>query len=417
MRFREFHRNIKIRIAETFLSRFAGGMIFPFMTIYLASHFGARTAGLLLLINVGAGIAVSFIGGYLSDTYGRKKIMAGAETARLAAYIIMLISNSPLYQAPLITFFMMTVNSISWGLSGPANQAMLIDVSTPEQRRLMYSVTYWANNLSIAIGGILGGFLFKDYLFELFMALVLLEIAVVWMVIFLMEESHAGSVRKIAPAEHIFQLIASYKTVVKDHLFIRFVLAGVLISSMEFQLTNYTGIRLSNVMESQYFFSWKIDGLAMMGFLRSENTILVVIMVLFASKWSSIFNDKTTLIISCFLFTIGYGVLSYSTDIWVLVLFMVILTIGEVFRVPVEQSYTASIPPENARSAYMAVKGLNYNLAMLIASLTVTLGSFVPPLFMTVLITSAGLIGILIYSKIIPGLEDRKTHMEAGKSM
>lgn len=60
-----------------------------------------------------------------------------------------------------------------WGSSGlinPAGEAMLIDVSTPENRSFMYSVSYWANNLSIMIG-IMVGVVFVDYLFPLLVVL------------------------------------------------------------------------------------------------------------------------------------------------------------------------------------------------------------------------------------------------------
>lgn len=88
---------------------------------------------------------------------------------------------------------------------------------------------------------------------------------------------------------------------------------------------------------------------------------------------------------------------------------MILLTIGEVFRVPVEQSYMASIPPDHAQSSYMAVHGLEYNLSMVIASFTVTLGSFLSSLTMAILITAIGLAGTLIYAAIIPGLEKRRS--------
>lgn len=407
MRFRDFHKNIKIRIIETFTSRFVGGMIFPFMTIYLAQHFGAKSTGLLLLITVFIGIANSFLGGYLSDQFGRKKVMLCAEIARLTAFIIMMLCNSPFFVSPLVTFMMMVVNSISWGLAGPANDAMLIDVSTPEQRKMMYSITYWANNLSIAIGGILGVLLFQHYLFELFIALCVVECEVVILVAFFIEESHIGHAKALGFAKHLAQLFSNYHTVFQDKLFVLFVLAGVLVFSMELQLTNYIGIRLSRDMPTQTVLFWPVNGLTMMGFLRSENTILVALLVLFVSKLSGVMKDKTTLIFSCTLFSIGYGVLSYANNIWLLIGFMIVLTIGEVFRVPVEQSYTAAIPPDSARSTYMAINGLKYNTAMLIASLTITIGSFLPTLATSLIITGIGLTGTLIYYLIIPSLEDR----------
>ncbi|MGP4082589.1 MDR family MFS transporter [Pseudalkalibacillus sp. R45] len=408
MRFRDFHKNIKIRIVETFMSGFVGSMIFPFMSIYLAVHFGTKMAGLLLLFNVFIGLGNNFIGGYFAEQFGRKKIMLFAEIFRFVAFFIMMICNSPWFFSPIITFMMMTVNSICWGLARPANQAMLIDVSTPEQRKLMYSITFWASNLSIAIGGILGAFLFRDYLFELFLALSFVTAIIVVLVAFFISESYAPVSTVLTPQEHVLQLFSSYQKVLQDRLFVLYVIAGVLILSMEFQLMNYVGIRLSEEMPTQQFLFWNIDGVQAMGFLRSENTILVVLMALFATRLIEPFKDKSVLVWSCFFFTIGYGVIAYSNNMTLLLIMMVVLTVGEVCRVPIEQSYMASIPPKDARSSYMAFDGLKYNLAMFIVSITVTLGAILPTVVMAILITAIGLTGTLIYFFISPGLDARK---------
>ncbi|WP_257348746.1 MDR family MFS transporter [Pseudalkalibacillus decolorationis] len=415
MRFRDFHRNIKVRIIESFMSRFVGSMIFPFMAIYLAFHFGAKVAGMLLLVNVFVGIGITFIGGYFADQFGRKKIMLFAEVLRLLAFTTMMICNSPWFNEPLITFFMMTVNSICWGLAGPANQAMLIDVSSPDQRKLMYSITYWANNLSIAIGGIIGAFLFKDYLFELFLALSVVTAVVVVLIAFFIDESYAPVESNLTATGHVLQLFSNYKRVLHDRLFVMFVLAGVLILSLEFHLTNYIGIRLTDEMPTQQFLWWDIDGVRMMGFLRSENTILVALLMLFVTKLTDSFKDKTVLVTSCFVYTICNGVLAYSNSIWILFVMMAVLTIMEVFRVPVEQSYMASIPPDDARSSYMAFNGLKFNLSMLIASVTVTLGAILPSSVMAIFITLTGLAGTLIYYLIAPQLDVRKNEIEMKK--
>ncbi|KUP09342.1 MFS transporter [Bacillus coahuilensis m2-6] len=407
MKFRDFHRNIKIRILESFLSSSVGSMIFPFMAIYLSYHFGAKLTGILLLVNVFIGIGVTFIGGYFSDQYGRKKIILLAEILRFVAFFIMMLSNSPWLQLPLLTFFMMTLNSVCWGLAGPANQAMLIDVSTPDQRKLMYSITYWANNVSIAIGGILGAFLFKDYLFELFLALTTVTGVIVFMIIFFIEESYKPTIVKRKATEHVTLLFKGYQSVWQDRLFVLYVLAGVCILSMEFQLTNYTGIRLSETMPTQSFLGLEIDGVKMMGYLRSENTILVAIIALFAVKLTSNMNDRFVLVASCLTFTIGYGFISYSNNILLLVIMMAVLTIGEVTRVPVEQSYIANIPPYDARSSYMAFNGLKFNLAMLISAITVFLGAYLSTLTMSILITMVGLTGTFIYFIILPLLDKR----------
>ena len=412
MRFKDFHKNIKIRIVETFMSRFIGSMIFPFMSIYLAVHFGAKVAGLLLLINVFVGIGINFLGGYFADQFGRKRIMLMAESLRFLAFFTMMVCNSPWFESATVTFAMMTVNSICWGLAGPANQAMMIDVSTPPQRKLMYSITYWANNLSIAIGGIIGAFLFKDYLFELFLALSVASAVTALLVAFFIDESYSPIDSDMTPTQHVGKLISNYRTVLHDRLFVLFTIAGVLILSMEFQLTNYIGIRLSEEMPSQPFLYWEINGVQTMGILRSENTIMVVILMLFITKIPHNFKDRTILVWSCFFFSIGYAALAYSNNVFILFVMMGILTIGEVFRVPVEQSYMAAIPPDDARSSYMAFNGLKFNLSMLIASSTVTLGAIFSSSVMAGIILAIGLTGTVILKVISPELDKRRNDVE-----
>ena len=73
--FMQFHRTIKIRIIESFLSSAVSNMIFPFMAIYLSAHFGITITGILLLINVFIGVIISFFGGYISDSFGRKSYL------------------------------------------------------------------------------------------------------------------------------------------------------------------------------------------------------------------------------------------------------------------------------------------------------------------------------------------------------
>ena len=408
MNFFQFHRTIKIRIIETFLSSAVGSMVFPFMAIYLSFHFGLKTAGLLLLINVFVGIAINFFGGYFSDTFGRKKIIVVAESMRFLAFSTMMICNSPWLTAPLITFFMMTVNSVCWGLAGPANQAMLIDVSKPEERKTIYTIIYWANNLSIAIGGIAGGFLFKEHLFELLLALSVTTLITWFLITFVIHESYIpASTKEVRPADHARKLISNYKEVFSDRVFVLFVLAGVLVLSMEFQLTNYIGVRLADDFPLQSLFGFEFSGIEMTGFLRTENTILVVFLALFATRMIANLNDRTVLLTSCLVFVAGYTIISYTNNLWLLFAAMLFATIGEVLRVPVQQNYLANLPPEHARSSYLAVNGLTYNIGNLICSITITLSAYLPKLGTTIFIAIIGFLGVLIFARILPALDER----------
>ncbi len=388
-------------------------MIFPFMAIYLAHYMGVKVTGILLFLNIIIGIIAGFYGGHYADRRGRKQIMVFAEIMMLLAFIIMAFANSPWYHSAWLTFAMMTINSICWGLSAPAGDAMLIDVSTPEQRKLMYSITYWSSNLSVAIGGILGALLFNTHLFELLIALVIVSLFSVLLIVFYISESYVPSKEKMQERfsfSHIFQ---SYKNVWSDRLFILFVLAGSLEWSMEQQLTNYIGIHMSQTIHDESFLFWKINGIEMLGILRTENTLLVVMTSFIAVKLIQRFRDRTVMLTGVFLYIGGYAILSFSQNLWSMVIIMFILTVGEVSRVPIEQSFRASLPPKHARSSYLAFSSMQFQFASIIASLTVTLSAFVSSSVVAIFITAIGLTSWLILYRIMPELEKRKRVRES----
>ncbi|WP_449622318.1 MFS transporter [Robertmurraya sp. Marseille-Q9965] len=220
MGFFQFHRTIKVRIIESFLSTAIGSMIFPFMAIYLAEYFSMKTTGLLMLLNVLIGIVMNLFGGYFSDSFGRKKLIVFAEFFRFIAFITMTLCNSPWLFSPLITVGMLIIHTICSALTGPANQAMLIDISKTHERKLMYTIMYWANNLSIAIGGILGGLLFKSHLFGLFLALSISSLIVLLLITFFIDESYVpANTKRRRAVEHVVHMFSSYLNVFRDKNF------------------------------------------------------------------------------------------------------------------------------------------------------------------------------------------------------
>jgi MFS transporter, DHA1 family, multidrug resistance protein B len=411
-RFRDYHINVKVRIAQIFLSDMVAGAIFPFLAIYFASFFGAKITGILLLINVIVGMIVGLYGGYYADRVGRKKLMVVAGVIRMAAFIVMALVNSPLHTSPEITFLMALLVFASFGLDGPAADAMIIDITKPKERKGVYALLYWSFNLAFAVGGILGALTFKNFLFELLLALAISSILSNILVIFVIKETiqNPDTTKQKKVLRSMFR---SYKEVAGDKVFIYFVLAGLLLQSLENNLENYIGVRLNNEMPTQSLFTMDVTGVEMLGFLKSENTIIVVILTVFITKWVSKMREDLTFLSSILIFTVGYVAVSYFNNIWLLFIFMAVATIGELMRVPIQSDFLASIPTDDKRSSYMAVNGMVFNGSMMLSSLFITLSAFLNKEMMSLLILGCGIISMVIIKRILPDLKARRAAQEA----
>ncbi|MEM5627509.1 MFS transporter [Bacillus wiedmannii] len=158
MKFTELHPNIRIRICIDFVQRIFNNMIIPFMAIYLTTHFGLKIAGILMMLAILTGILTSFYGSYYSDIKGRKRVLLIAEAINSIIFISMAIFNSDWILSPMITYILYIIHNVVAYSATPAAEAMLIDVSTPEVRKYVYSISYWVVNLAFGIGSIMGAF-------------------------------------------------------------------------------------------------------------------------------------------------------------------------------------------------------------------------------------------------------------------
>lgn len=423
MKLLSLHPNIRIRVIESFISSFASNMIFPFMAIYFTERFGVTTTGFLSTITVVSGLLAGLYGGYYADRIGRKKLMMLGESLRFVAFLVMMLANSPLLDArgltpSIITFIMMILNTVCWGLSGPASEAMVIDVTLPEDRTYIYGLFYWINNLSIAIGGILGAFLFSTHRFTLFVFLTSVSLVSVLLVTFFIKESYfparthpeTDSTLAVKPTRFSLQVLGdlfkNYQLVLRDRMFVYYLLGCVLSVAIEFQMSGYIGVRLAHEMPKQILnmgshLSISFDGIRILGILRTENTLLVVLFATAVTLLMSRYSRRLALFGGLFLYTLGYSVIGFSNQPLLLVFAMLIATIGELMNTPIKQAMLGDLAPDHARSSYLAASGLIYQLANLMASLGISLGAIVPSYGMSFLYLCMGLTSMFLFRALL----------------
>lgn len=398
-------------------------MIFPFMAIYFTRELNAAYAGVLLLIQVILQFLVSLYGGFLADALGRKKMMVIGEWMKAAAFLGMILANSPWYTSPWFTFAMLLVMSTATGFINPAADAMMIDVSTKENRALMYSINYWAVNMSLMLGLSVGGWFFTTHFFELLIVLLIISLLTLSMTVMLIKETNPPASREGSRNSFgLKPLLLSYKTVIRDFPFALFTLGGIAILSIEFQRNNFISVRLEKEFGDKVFsllggLQLTLDGVKVLSLLTVINTLMIVIFTAFVAKWLKNKHEQSIMYAGFLLFGAGYSILAFSNSLAILAFAVVILSIGELLYVPTRQSVLADIVDDTRRGAYMAVNGLIFQGGKIFGVLGIMAGDKMGGTGMAILYLILAILGILfshlaIFQRNKPG--EREVISKAG---
>ncbi|HBM4257628.1 TPA: MFS transporter [Listeria innocua] len=380
--FKELHPNIRARILIQFLSKIIGSMIFPFMAIYFSMEINSKVAGILLMINVLAQFLAGMYGGHLADIIGRKKLMVAGELLKVFAFLGMVLCNSPIFHSPWITFVMLLLIGVAQGLINPAGEAMLIDVSTPENRSFMYSVSYWANNLSMMIGIIVGGWFFVDYLFLLLVVLFIMSFVTAWLTISLISETLKQKAVLEKGSYGLVGMLKNYGQVLHDYRFLLYTIGGIAVMSIEFQRSNYISVRLAEDFQALLVHfgplgNITLNGVQIVSVLTAVNTLFIVLFTVPVARFVTKRAQQPIMYVGFTLFAIGFAVCAFANNLSVLLLATAVLSIGELLYVPTRQTILAAIVDDDRRGAYMAFNGIIFQIGKMIGSVSLVFAPFI----------------------------------------
>jgi DHA1 family multidrug resistance protein B-like MFS transporter len=419
------HPNVRLRLAVQFAATASSSMVGPFMAIYFVSLVGlATTAWMVIAVTVSA-IVGGLVGGALSDRLGRRRWLVVAEAATSVCWSAVALFNSPWMMAPYLTFAAVFIANAFSGSLEPTVQAMILDVSPPPSRKRIYRISYWLRNLAVAIGVSLGGFLFLTHTFALIAAVALVNLASWATSLFWLKETHIGTphasrpVGKAQARTSVLQIFGHYGAVAKDRSFLVFAAAAVLLNGLEAQIPNYIGIRLAHRMPPARLLEMAghtvfVKGVAMVGVLQTENTILVVALVGLVGAWLRKLPDKWALFAGTVVYTAGFAVLGGALSPWALMLAMFVLTVGESTYIPVRQVYLAELVPDHARSSYMAAYLVASQGAALLGGIFIWIARAVPAWVIPPLYLAQGATGILCLLYVLRRFGGRREHSAPG---
>ncbi len=400
MIWKDYPQNIKVRLFTSFFNRTVTSAVMPFMALYFTHEMNKVWAGLYLVFTVLISFLVNLIGGYLTDRFSRKNILLISSSLSAIMFLCMTISLLPnkhniwLFSTAYLVYIMTS------SIGRPAMNAIIIDSTTAENRKLVYSIDYWLVNLSMAIGTTLGGLLYTNHKLLLFTLLTctstLLPIAYkIWLI-------DENAIRLEKQKNHfILDLIQNYKIALQDKPFLKVVVGTVFIVAAEFTLNNYIGVRLSETFTSIQIEDFQITGVQMLSILNIENMLLVVTFTFLINKITDRIKKQKVLLFGLILYGLGYATITSLNTLYILIIFNLIATIGELMYSPILNTLQANMIPKDKRGSYSALSNISYTGADLIARSSIIIGAYINPTMMSIYI---GLIVILGTSFVYLGL-------------
>jgi MFS family permease len=344
-----YPRQFWIMVAGMLIVSVGGSMWWPFVTILLRERLELPLTQVTLLftLNSAAGIvATSFVGPAV-DRFGRRTAMILGLAVNGLALAAMGIAGGLGAWALALTIT---------GMFGPmyrvAADAMVADLIPSDERANAYSVMRMSNNLGIAVGPALGGFITSiSYSLAFFAAGAANIIYALIIVLFIRETLHRGA---DAPASAVRKESRGYGPVFRDRRFVIFLVLMILAtipSPILWMLMPAYAKEHFGVLEQQA------------GFIMSTNALMVVLLQVPVTRWSGKRSHLRMLALGALIYALGVGSVALGAGFWAFWTSMVVLTFGELLIAPTGTAYAANSSPAEMRGRYMGLYGLTWSVA------------------------------------------------------
>lgn len=140
-------------IIGTLFARLASSMSMPFLAIYLTMTKGVSPGmtGIIIAVSALVGVFTSYIGGNLSDQFGRKWIMVGSIIVWTFVFLGFAFADHVAW-----FFILNALNGICKSFFEPTSRALMSDMTKPENKLMIFNLRYAAINVGVAIGPLIG---------------------------------------------------------------------------------------------------------------------------------------------------------------------------------------------------------------------------------------------------------------------
>lgn len=341
----DYPREVKVFLIASLVNATGSALMWPLVTMYVFEELGRsmQEAGLVIAIQSLGGIAGQLLGGSLYHKLGVKRLIVGALAMNALALFALPAASTNWY------LFMVAMGLVGLfnSMAQPAIQAF-VGFRFAERRGELFNIIYVANNIGVALGTILSGFLAEiSYMLSFVMNGLTSAIFAVFFLVYLRKIS-STPVQENLPRRSQHREQSGWKLAGNTRLYL-YMSLGTMFLLIGNSVWN-TGVSPFIISEgwskSLYSFLWTLNGIL----IFAAQPVVSMIKRWFAG------TSNAQMTASAVFYLSGYAVILLMPSYPGLVLAMILATLGEMLISPATPAFIADTAGRNA-PFYMGLSG------------------------------------------------------------